>query len=82
MTQLGKKYTTRDPNRIPVVLKAVEEFWMANPDLRLGQLLVAAISFSGREVPSPEVFYLEDEDVLRGILELAARTKDEITPKR
>ena len=69
----------RDPNRISVVLRAVEEVWRANPDLRLGQLLVTATNLSGRKAVSPEVFSLEDEDMLKGIHALAVQTKNEKT---
>jgi uncharacterized protein YihD (DUF1040 family) len=30
----------RDPDRIPRILKKLEQAWTAHPDLRLGQLLV------------------------------------------
>ena len=57
----------RDPKRIQTVLKAIEEAWQKNPDLRLGQIIVTATNLSGRKAISPEVFSLEDEDLLRGI---------------
>jgi hypothetical protein len=57
----------RDPKRIQTVLKAIEEVWQKNPDLRLGQMIVTATNLSGRKAVSPEVFSLEDEDMLRGI---------------
>lgn len=30
----------RDPQRIPLILKELEEIWKENPDLRLGPLTV------------------------------------------
>jgi hypothetical protein len=57
----------RDPNRISPILKALEEVWRANPDLRLGQLLVAATNVCGRNVVCPEIFYAEDDVLLKGI---------------
>lgn len=48
----------RDPERIPVLLAAIEEYWTRNPDLRLGQLIVGV---SGRFDP----FFLEDEELLK-----------------
>ena len=57
----------RDPNRIPIMLKALEEVWRADPDLRIGQLLVNATNFSGRKVVCPEIFYAEDDALLKGI---------------
>lgn len=29
----------RDPNRIPIMLRELGEYWIQNPDLRLGQLV-------------------------------------------
>lgn len=57
----------RDPNRIPQMLKAIEELWRASPDLRLGQLLVTATNMSGRPVVCPEIFYVEDDVLLKGV---------------
>jgi hypothetical protein len=57
----------RDPERIPVILKALEEVWRASQDLRLGQLLVTATNFSGRKTECPEIFYAEDDAMLKGI---------------
>ena len=33
------KYKKRNPDRIPLFLKELEEFWILNPDLRFGQIL-------------------------------------------
>ena len=49
------------------MLKALEEVWRADPDLRLGQLLVNATNFSGRKVVCPEIFYAEDDIMLKGL---------------
>jgi hypothetical protein len=64
---LGKEARMRDPNRIPEILKALEELWRMSPDLRLGQLLVTATNKSGRNVVCPEIFYAEDDELLKGI---------------
>ena len=61
----------RDPQRIPAILKILERVWGNEPDLRLGQLIVTAANFSGRQVVCPEIFYLEDNDLLSGIEKLA-----------
>ena len=61
----------RDPKRIAGLLKVLEETWRKEPDLRLGQIIVSAANLSGRQVVCPEIFYLEDKDMLRGIEELA-----------
>lgn len=48
---------TRDTDRIPKVLAALGELWLANPDLRLGQIMGnAAITY-----------YTEDDKALQGI---------------
>ena len=65
--------TMRDPKRIAGLLKVLEETWREEPDLRLGQIIVSAANLSGRQVVCPEIFHLEDEDMLRGIEELAKR---------
>ena len=54
----------RDKERIPKVLKELEKIWKSNPDLRLGQIIVIATK---PVEPSPEVFHIEDDDILKGI---------------
>ena len=54
----------RDPARIQVVLDKLRDVWQKNPDLRLAQLIV---NVSGRTQPCPEIFYLEDDVLLRGL---------------
>ena len=48
---------SRDAKRIPEVLAALGELWMANPDLRLGQIMSNANIH----------FYTEDDKALTGI---------------
>ncbi|WP_075936276.1 DUF1040 family protein [Halosegnis longus] len=50
----------RDPDRIPVTLEAVEEYWQEHPDLRLGQLLYKIANECGYEDP----FYMEEDELL------------------
>lgn len=57
----------RDPARIDPVLAAIRTVWTEDPDLRLGQILVIAANLSGREVISPEIFHLEDSELMRGL---------------
>lgn len=57
----------RDPNRIDVILKEIEEVWKKNPDLRLGQL-IEIIQFKSRS--KADVFYIEDDVLLKGIQSL------------
>lgn len=51
----------RNPNRIPEVLKELEEFWKQVPDWRLGQVIS---NFSYELMESNDPFYMEDEDLL------------------
>ena len=57
----------RDPKRIDRMLELLSEAWHANPDLRLGQLLVAAIK---PDRPAPSVFHAEDDRIESGLKEL------------
>lgn len=52
-----ERFGQRDAARIPVVLNAIREKWEKEPDLRLGQLIVNAISPSE---PCPQVYNFED----------------------
>ena len=63
----------RDPKRIADVLKVLEKVWREEPDLRLGQIIVNATKArsSGRQIVCPEIFYIEDDNLLSGIEELA-----------
>lgn len=42
----------RDPARIPVVIEALRAYWLAHPDMRLGQIIANAVHSN--------VFYIED----------------------
>ncbi len=54
----------RDRKRIPIILRRLEKIWEENPDYRLGQLITIA---TRPKYPCPEVFYIEDEDLVNGI---------------
>jgi uncharacterized protein YihD (DUF1040 family) len=54
----------RDAQRIDEVLNELRAIWVRQPDLRLGQLVVIAIS---PQEPQPEIFYAEDEVLLEGL---------------
>ncbi len=62
----------RDSERIPELLSNLERIWKDNPDFRLGQLLMAAIRPKN---PCPEVFYKEDDEILKGLIELENKMK-------
>ena len=63
----------RDPARIPEMVEVLRELWQKHPDLRLGQLLVAAASqIKGRDpIPPTPLFYIEDDPMLDGLLRSA-----------
>ena len=54
----------RDPNRIPEMIKVLEEFWKANPDYRLGQLITVA---TRPTTPHPGTYAIEDDEMLIGL---------------
>lgn len=55
----------RDPKRIPIILKQLEDLWMKHPDLRLGQLILNV--FSLHNGIDARVYNMEDEDFIREI---------------
>ena len=52
----------RNPKRIPVILRALKKYWLANPDLRLGQIVVS-LNFGH------DPFYMEDELFIERLIE-------------
>lgn len=52
----------RDPNRIPEILKELEKYWTAAPDLRLGQL-INNLSYLARGYH--DMFCTEDEEMVK-----------------
>lgn len=61
----------RDPNRIPLVLGALQRKWEKCPDIRLGQLLVNVI---GRDY---NLFGIEDDQLVRLLGEYDGMTERE-----
>jgi hypothetical protein len=59
----------READRISATLAAIREAWEANPDLRLGQLVYndAHTATHGAIPPCPELFYLDDDQLLAGL---------------
>ena len=51
----------RDPNRIYEFIKVLTEGWANNPDLRFGQIIENIKRYSNKS----DLFYLEDEDMLK-----------------
>lgn len=54
----------RKPDRIPELLKELEEFWKQVPDWRLGQI-IANLNYEILGTNDP--FYLEDTDLLNNL---------------
>jgi hypothetical protein len=73
----------RDPNRIPQMLQLLGAAWMANPDMRLTQLVQNAASAGGwtpRSQPcicgkdgwhNQDPFHVEDDTTTAGLVQLA-----------
>lgn len=59
----------RDPNRIPEVMNAIGVAWMANPDMRLGQLIINAGQLGG--VGVTHLWNAEEDVFLKGLQQLA-----------
>lgn len=59
----------RDPKRIEPTLRALAMYWHAHPDLRLGQIVSNAATLS-TEFLTPQPFYIEDDMLVAGIVEL------------
>ena len=55
----------RDPKRIDPILSTLRELWQRDPDIRLGQLFVNTVRPSE---PCPDLFYIEDGDLLKKFL--------------
>lgn len=53
----------RDPKRIKKMLKQIEKVWTESPDLRLFQLLLNPLGFTGHS----ELYYLEDDVLVEAL---------------
>ena len=73
---------TRDPNRISGLLKVLEQVWQNYPDWRLGQLIVNATRLSRPSFKCPEVFYIEDDEMLKAIGQMANEQKNAKAQKK
>jgi len=67
----------RDPRRIDDIVLALAEVWAQFPDLRLGQLLVNAVRPAG---PCPELFHVEDAELVRRVWAEGRRLHDAERP--
>jgi uncharacterized protein YihD (DUF1040 family) len=58
----------RDPKRIPALLETLRSEWEKHPDLRLGQLIVNAVTrHVGGQLSTSDIFYIEDDILLEHI---------------
>ena len=64
---LNSSSRARDPNRIPIILKRLENVWRKFPDLRLGQLIENVFPNRGASGHSESAYYLEDEEFIERI---------------
>ena len=63
----------RNPERIEEMLSVLCTIWEKNPDMRLAQIIVNA---SRPAVPCPQIFYVEDDVLLQGLLQLSKEKHD------
>lgn len=56
----------RDSERIDVILSELREYWLANPDLRLSQIISIIANKNGF---GDDPFYMEDDTVLNQLEE-------------
>lgn len=56
----------RDPERIHVVTKAIEECWRDFPDMRLTQLMDNIFTYNGRKTRT-EIWNMEENQLLECI---------------
>jgi len=57
----------RPKARILRIMVKLYEIWRANPDLRFTQLVYNIISMKKHLPPSPQLFYIEDNEVEEAI---------------
>lgn len=60
----------RDPDRIPRILLDLSKAWRANPDLRLGQLIVNLLG--------KDPFYIEDDEAHHAIKAVIEGTPEQV----
>ena len=63
----------RNPDRIPIILKRLENIWMKHPDLRLGQLFINLCFLLKQQ--GTNMFSIEDDELLN---ELEKMYREEI----
>lgn len=70
----------RNPKRIPIILKELEEYWTQHPDLRLGQIVS---NFASPGIERIDPFYTEDRILFDRMQEAnTAKTMSSGLPRR
>lgn len=60
----------RDPNRIKGIMALIEVAWMADPDIRLCQLIHNAVTAEFPHLHGQDLFHVDDEVLRRGVVKL------------
>ena len=60
---------SRDPRRIEVMLDTIRRIWEQDPDLRLGQLIINAMTRA--RMQEKRLFFLEDKELFKALKEFA-----------
>jgi hypothetical protein len=68
----------RDPDRIPLILAAIEREWKKTPDLRLGQLLMNEIRKKAHVATEEEGRFLFDVEDNRLLSILGEKTDEDV----
>ena len=63
----------RNPERIKPIMKKLEQIWEKHPDLRLGQLILNAHSFTGDST----LYYIEDKEFIKKIEEVYKKIEED-----
>lgn len=74
----GNHKQMRDTNRIKILINELGKFWETNPDFRLGQIITVAT----RPIkPHPSTFYIEDDELLKGLVALNSNQPSQTSQK-
>lgn len=60
----GRAYTDEQKRAI---IDRLYEVWVANPELRLGQLIINAVYWGHSELSTSRLFYREDEQIAQDL---------------
>ena len=54
----------RDNRRIPILMERLQKYWMNNPDLRLGQMMLIA----GKRLGFDDIWNIEDGELIDALI--------------